>query len=327
MAVVVALFSLATPVLAQSIGDLSATTVPPLSLSLSPSHPSPHSTASLSVQSTVLDLANATLTITVNGSQAYTGNVRPTTVPIGAPGVTTSIKVIVTSQGRTYTDSIAVVPGDVALVEEPLASAPPLYPGKPLVPISGQVRLVAIASFRTSSGASINPANLSYSWRMGDSVLTSSSGIGRSSVIVNTPLQYRSGDFSVVVSTQDGSQTGAASVSLAPSDPSIRLYLNDPLLGIRFDHALSGSFSITDAEAAFYAAPFSFSTTHSTPTINWVLDGDTVGNEKTITLRPTGSGVGKSSLSISASEDSLYERAAISLPIIFGTASTNIFGL
>lgn len=314
---------------AQSLTDLSSSGgVPPISLSLSTQYPQPYSGVMLSVTSTTLTLANATLTVSVNGKSVYQGNVQPVPITIGAPGVVTTIKATVVSQGASYPATITVDPGDVSLVEEPLASAPPLYAGKPLVPISGQVRLVAVASFHTASGAAISPANLSYTWMQDDTTLGSVSGIGKSVAVVAAPLQYRSGNYSVIVTTQDGSEVGSASVSLSPQDPTIRVYTNDPLLGIRFDHALGGTFSITDPEASFYAAPFSFSLTSGAPSINWFLGGSPAATGNVVTLRPTGSGVGQSSLSVTAAETQYYENASASFTLSYGAKSGGgIFGL
>jgi hypothetical protein len=228
----------------------------------------------------------------------------------------------------SYAQTLNVRPGDLSLVQEPIASAPPLYLGKPLVPMQGEIRLVAVAGFRTAAGAAIDPATLSYSWRQDGSILTDASGIGASSVIVNAPMQYRSSSFSVVVSTQDTSEVAGASVSLAPQDPTLRIYASDPLLGIRFDRALTGSYPIRDTEASFYAAPFSFSLAHTAPIVTWFLGGASAANGSSITLRPTGAGAGTSALSVSAAESATYESALARLTLSYGaSAGPNIFGL
>jgi hypothetical protein len=282
----------------------------------------------LSVTSTTLTLANATLSVSVNGTNVYQGNVQPVAVAIGGPGQTTTITATVVSQGQSYSSSIAVDPGDVSLVEEPIASAPPLYAGKPLVPMSGEVRLVAVANFRTASGAAINPSTLSYTWMQGDTTLGSASGIGKSVAIVDTPLEYRAGDYSVTVSTQDGTEVGSGSVSITAESPTVRIYASDPLLGIEFDHALGGSFAIAGPEATFYAAPYSFSLADGAPALSWFVGNSSAQSGSTITLRPTGSGAGTSALSVSASESQLYENASANLSLSYGASGgTGLFGL
>jgi hypothetical protein len=323
---------LAAPLaLAQTASDLVGQGAPPpITLSLSTTYPQPDSSDTLVVQSTLLTLANATLAVSVNGTQIYNGNVQPIAVAIGGAGVPTNISVVVTSQGQSYPASLSVTPGDVSLVEEPLSSAPPLYAGKPEVALGGEVRLVAVAGFRTASGAAINPANLSYTWMQGGDTLGSSSGIGKSAIIVAAPLQYRAGDYSVTVTTQDGTQAGSASVSIAAENPSVRIYADDPLLGIEFNKALGGTYTINGPEASFYAAPFSFSTVSGAPALQWFLGGaSSAQSGNLITLRPTSNTAGQSTLSVSASESQQYESATAGLTLSYGAAASGggIFGL
>lgn len=294
-----------------------------LVLTLSPELPSPYSTATLSVQSTTLDLSASDMNVLVNGTSIYKGNVKGIPVKVGAAGSQMTIKVTVGSASQT----LSVHPAGVALIQEPQSSAPPLYMGKPLVPQAGSVRLVAVADFRTSTGKPIDPATLAYTWSQDDTTLQSYSGVGKSSYMAKVPLQYRAAKFSVKVSTQDGSQAGGATVSLMSQQPTARIYENDPLLGIRFDRALGGTFTITNAEESFYGAPYSFSITNALPTLSWFLNGDAAETGSVVTLRPSGSGKGTASLSLVANNDSTLENASAGLSLIFGASSGGLFGL
>jgi len=132
---------------------------------------------------------------------------------------------------------------------------------------------------------------------------------------------------SVTVSNQDGSLVGGGSLSLSPMEPSVRIYENDPLLGIRYDHALSDRFSIISAESTLFAAPFSLPTTIGTPFIQWFLNGSVAQTGSSITLRPTGSGQGSASLSLTASAGG-NTTATADLSLTFGAATgSNLFGL
>ena len=137
---------------------------------------------------------------------------------------------------------------------------PPLYPGKSLVPLEGSTRIVAVANLRDENGNPIDPSALSYAWTVDDTAIADSSGIGKDAIMVDSPLEYRSSEVSVAVQSQDGTLVGGDSLSLTPSEPTVRVYDNDPLLGILFDHALSGNYSINTAEDTLYAAPFSMPT-------------------------------------------------------------------
>ena len=308
---------------AQSIGT---SAVPSFTLSLSPQYPAPESTATISVLSTVLDIANTSMHVTVGGKPVYDGNVQPVAVAVGAGGSSTSVVVTLTSLGATYTKSISITPQDVSLVAEPQSSAPPLYPGKPRVPQGGTTRVVAIADLHTARGAALDPAALSYAWTVDGTALDSSSGIGKDALMVSSPLQYRARTVSVVAESQDGAYVGSASLTLSPEDPSVRLYEEDPLLGILYDHALSGTYAITGSEATLYAAPFSFPTNSGAPQLEWFLNGSSAQIGPTVTLRPTGSGQGSANVSLTASSGSFLSATAAVL-MQFGTKSTSIFGL
>jgi hypothetical protein len=184
-----------------------------------------------------------------------------------------------------------------------------------------------MANLKNAGGTSLDPGVLSYAWTVDGTQIANSSGIGKEVVIVASPMQYRVRDVSVAVRSQDGSQVGGASLSLSALEPSVRIYGNDPLLGIRFDHALSNNYAIAGAESTLYAAPFSLPTTNGTPLFQWFLNGAVAQTGSSITLRPTGSGQGSASLSLVASSGG-YTTATANLSLTFGaTSGSNLFGL
>src|SRR3989344_2228793 len=177
----------------------------------------------LPLDRTLLDLANSTMSISVNGKNIYTGAAKAVQISLGGPGQTTTVGASVTSLGRTYTRTLALKPGDVSLVVEPLATAPALYLGKPLGSLGGSARLVAVADFRTTPASRIDPATLSYAWSVDGTSLIGASGVGRSSVILPSPLAYRSRSVSVVVQSRDGSLVGGDSITLTSQNPVVRV--------------------------------------------------------------------------------------------------------
>lgn len=296
-------------------------------LSSEPQYPAPYSPVTLTIFSDSLDLTRATMVVTVAGNEIYRGTVQPVTTTVGGTGKPVAVNVTIFLDGTSYSQALSIQPQDVALIAEPISSEPPLYPGKPLVPIGGDVRVVAMADLRNAQGKEIDPTTYSYAWTVDGTRATNASGIGKDSMIVASPLQYRARTVSVVVISPDGTLVGGDSISLSPSEPSVEIYKNDPLLGILYDHALSGNYAITGAESTLYAAPFSFPTTSGTPTLQWFLNGDNAQAGDSITLRPTGSGQGSASLSLVASTGS-YITATTNLSLSFGTAmNSNFFGL
>ena len=312
---------------AQSLGDLGNISGEAFTLSVSPQYPAPHSQASVSFLSGSINLANATLTVFVGGKEIYKGSVRPVSIPLGKTGSVASVRVVISSGGANNSQTINIQPQDVVLVAEPISSAPPLYQGKSLVPLEGDVRVVAMADLKDAGGRASNSTKYSYAWTVDGVRIANASGIGKSAIIVASPLQYRSRTVSIAIANPDGSLVGGASLSLSAEEPSVRIYENDPLLGIRFERALSGSYRISGAEIMLYAAPFSFPTTGGSPFVQWFLNGSSAQTGNSITLRPTGSGKGNASLSLVASVGE-STTATTNLSLLFGAAAgANFFGL
>lgn len=313
--------------LAASAQSFDITSSQPFTLSVSPQYPAPYGQATLSELSSSLNLAGATMTVFAGGKQVYQGNVQPVAVTLGGAGILTNVKVIVSINGTQYSQTLAIRPQDVSLVAEPVSSAPPLYAGKPLVPLEGNTRMVAVANLRDGNGRALDPSTLSYAWTVNGTQIASASGIGKNAIIVASPLQYRESTVSVTVVSQDGNFTGGASFSLTAAEPIVRIYKNDPLLGILYDHALADNYAITGTEASLYAAPFSFPTSAAAPLLEWFLNGAAAQTGNSITLRPTGSGGGNASLSLVASSGD-FTKATASLSLSFGAqTSGNPFGL
>ncbi|MHB8660970.1 MAG: hypothetical protein ACYC75_03515 [Minisyncoccota bacterium] len=309
---------------AQFVGSIGDPT--PFTLSVDPQYPAPNSQVTITALSSSLDLTRSTMTVSVAGKVIYQGNVQLVAVMLGNTGDLTNVRVVITSGGVNYSRTLSIQPQDVVLVAEPISSAPPLYPGKPSVPLGGNVRVVAMANLKSAQAKGLDPTTFSYAWTVDGAQIADASGIGKEAVNVAAPLQYRTRMVSVVVTSPGGSLVGGASLSLSPLEPSLRIYENDPLLGILYDHALSGGYAITGAESTLFAAPFSLPTTDGTPLLQWFLNGAAAQTGSSITLRPTGSGQGTASLSLVASAGS-YTSATANLSLSFGATSSNLFGL
>ncbi len=317
----------AIPTIDVSSLDASIAASDPFTISVDPQYPTPGSQVSISLLSASLDLNNATLTATQNGKQIYKGSVVPMFVQLGKGGSVTNVTLTISSAGSVYKKSVVIQPQDVSLIAEPVASAPPLYLGKPLIPLEGNTRVVAVANFKDAGGRTLDPSTLSYAWTVDNTQIANSSGIGKSSILVASPLQYRARAVSVSVQDQNGYLVGGGSLSIEPTDPVVRVYEQDPLLGILFDHALSTSYTVGSRESSLFAAPYSFPILGKMPKIQWTLDGVTAQAGNSITLRPVGTGQGSAALSVNAAAGDTTEDSA-DLSITFGAKpSSNLFGL
>jgi hypothetical protein len=302
-------FLLPSTISAQSLQSLSGG-AEAVSLSITPDYPAPYGEAFLSVTSSTLNLAASSMRVRI---------------PLAGAGVLQEVDVEITTGGETISKTISVQPEDVVIVAEPLSTTPPLYPGRPLIPLGGTVRLVALANLRTNSGAVVDPTTASYRWSINGAYRANSSGIGRSSILLTSPLKYRSATVSVVVTSPSGDLVGGDSFTFFAQEPTLRTYEKDALLGVRFGRALPSKYAITGAEATLFAGAFSFPT-QSPLSLEWFVDGASVHAGNSITLRPSGSGKGNSSLSLVAGTGD-SAKTSLGMSLSFDTKSSNLFGL
>lgn len=299
----------------------------PVSLVLTPQYPRPNQVVSVSPRSTLIDLNASTVRVSVNGANVYEGSgTRPVSFPAGALGERTTVAVTVTDpSGRVYTKQQVIRPAEVSLVLESASTAHPFYQGGGLVASEGRVRLVALADLRTAPGTRLSPANLVYTWKLGNRILTDSSGIGRSTLTATAPIRYRNADISVTVTSPDNTLVGEARTTVSAVDPVARIYQNDPLLGPNFDVALANRFTMPDTEATFRAVGYFFSVP---PSYSWRVNNSSGGGDKDITVRATGNGQGTANLLVTASEPSSPRNALGSFSVVFGERSGfGFFGL
>jgi hypothetical protein len=318
VALVLPLFLGAVPVHAQFAST------DPLTVSVSPENPKPYDTVTVTPDSTLVDLAAARITVSVNGKVVVNGGgVQSVPITVGGPGERTSITVSASVGGQTYTKQVTLRPADVSLVLEPVSTTHPFYRGASLTAPQGRVRIIALADLRSSPGARINPSTLVYTWKWGDKVLADQSGIGRYILSVSAPVRYRDAQITVTVATVDSTVIAQSSTVVSPIDPVVRIYRNDPLMGPNFNRALSDGYSMTSQEEAFRGVAYYFGTL---PSLSWAVNGQAASTDREVTVRATGSGEGNASLSLSASASATGQSASQALSVHFGAKKTNIFG-
>jgi hypothetical protein len=295
-----------------------------LTLVINPDYPRPYQTVVITPESTLIDLSASSITFTVNGTVVQRGTGAETaSVTMGGPGSVTNITVTAVNNGETYSKSLSIRPADVALLVEPTSTAHPFYEGATLISSEGRLRIIAVPDLRTSAGTQISAANLVYTWKNGNQILQSSSGIGKSVLTATAPIRYRDTVITLTVTSQDSSIVGQATVRISPRDPLVRIYENDPLLGPRFDTALPGSITLNETEATYRAVPYFFTTN---PTLTWEMNGSASQTGQDITVRPSGSGKGSAILGVTATTGKLGQLANGRLSVTFGRSSTSIFG-
>ena len=291
----------------------------PLTIAISPTYPKPYETVTVTVGSTLVDLAASTITIYAGGAEVEKG-MRSAQVKMGGPGSRTTIRAVAAGAEGTYEKSLTIAPSDISLVVEPATTMHPLYDGAGLVASEGKLRIVAVADLRTAPGTRIPSSQISYTWRLGNQVLQVDSGLGRSVLNATAPVRYRDAVVSVTATNAAKTISAQASVAIAPADPIVRIYRSDPLSGISFEKALSGSFALVGSEETFRVVPFFFK---EIPAIAWSLNGSPSGSGQDVTVRSS-SGAGTAQLGVVATGKEA--RADANLTLRFGEGGIGIFG-
>jgi hypothetical protein len=298
--------------------------VDPLTISVSPRYPKPFDTITIRLQSSLLDLLSSTITIRVNDVVVADGlSERTATAVVGGTGEETVIVAEVVAEGQTFTKELRLRPADLALIVESSSTAHPFYKGATLPAAEAPVRLLAFADFRNSAGAQIPPESLVYTWRLGERVLQDQSGAGKSVLQATAPLRYRDARVLVTVSDPVTGFSAESGVTVTPADPLVRVYRNDPLLGVRYEEAVSGAISLKGEEETFRAVPYYFS---GAPVFLWTINSVEQGTAPDITLRATG-GAGSATVAASVRDASAFSSAVQNLTVQFGASRpTGIFG-
>lgn len=301
----------------------------PFTVSVLPEYPKPYDNILIKTGSTLLNLAECVVTVSVNGTvvQEDSGT-RPATARMSGPGSATVIKVSVKDpSGAVYTKELTLRAADVALVIEPTSTTHPFYEGAAMVAPEGRVRLVALPDFRTAAGTPIPAKDLVYTWKNGDQILNDQSGIGRSVLDGVAPVRYRNAEITVTVTDKGHSFAGAASAVVAPTDPFILIYRTYPLLGTWFERAIGGSATLTDTEDSYRAVGYSF---RNAPSYAWTVNGQANETDDDITVRVTTPGSGTAQVAVTATQGAgaFLQRVEQAFSLNFSSSrSTGIFGL
>lgn len=293
----------------------------PLIISISPANPRPYDEIAITPRSNLINLPASQVKITVNGTVIEEGSGSRTAVTtLGGPGTRTTVRVDAVFNGDSYSKEVVISPGDVSLVVEPATLSHPFYEGASLVAPEGRLRIVAMADLRTAPGTRIPPERLSYTWKLGERVLSEQSGIGRSVLEATAAPRYRDAEVSVTVASIDGAVRGAATANVAAASPELLVYRDDPLLGVDFSRALSGTFVMTGEEDSFRAVPFHFL---DAPSFAWTLNGSAAGANDRLTVRAEGA---RGTARIGARASRGTESADASFSVQFGSERAGFFG-
>lgn len=227
-----------------------------VSIVASPAQPAPNSTVRLTLQSPLYDLKNSLISWRVNGEPLTEGQgIVSVSVNVGDAGETTEVTAALISGDNDALAVAVLTPASIDLLWEAEGFVPPMYRGRTLPGVGARVTFAAYPTF-VHDGVRVDPKDLTYTWRNGDTVLGSLSGRGRSTISIDAPTLFGAETVSVEATTQDGTIAARASARIESPNTTLRLYENHPLFGPLY-HAPFGASGFTpETEVTFLAVPY-----------------------------------------------------------------------
>ena len=279
-----------------------------ISVDMSPETPGAHETVAISVTSFATNLDAATVTWVVNGRKVASGrglkNISVTTAGVGQK---TQIDITINAQEGLITKNLTITPSSVDLIWEAHTYTPPFFKGKPLFSEESLVKWIAIPHIMRN-GSEVSPQNLIYTWSQNGTVLGDSSGNGKNGLVLIGGIIPRPMDVSVKVTDPQTGSVAENEIAIAPQDPLVLLYQDDPLYGIRYEHALQGIYNLIQNEVRIATVPYYFATqTRGNPhmTYSWNINSNPIADNLNATEQTfrKGNAVGNAAIGVSVTED------------------------
>lgn len=305
-----------------------------LTLTITPERPGAYTRVEAELESFVVDLSRSFIRWSVNGAVIKEGDGEVNaSFETGAFGEATRLSVSAfTFDGQVLSKTLTLRPAEVMLVWQAHSYVPPFYKGKALFPLQGVGTVIAVPAFPNGEGGFMNPKELIYTWSEGGNVTSDGSGFGKDAFAVMGRIPIRPLVIGVDVATRDGSLNGRGEIIIEAIQPVLRLYEDHPLYGLRFERALSGTFTLSGKEIKVAALPYYFEASRrNAPAISydWSLNGESLSRERlpVVTLRRVSDEGGLSRLSLQAQHgDKMFQGSETAVTIemreeLFGTTN------
>ena len=230
-------------------------------ISISPAEPRARQTVEVVLKSFSININTSYISWILNGKRVKEGRGASTySFETGALGTESSVRVIVnTEAGIRIEQSFQIQPAEVDLIWEAFTYVPAFYKGKALATSKSRIKITAIPHFIIKGGARITSDNIIYTWRKDRRVLGSFSGTGKQSIIIDGPRLFENIRVGVSVSSLGEEYSARGEIVIQGEDPQILFYEKHPTEGIRYGHALSPEFTLSQEEIVIRAEPYFFS--------------------------------------------------------------------
>lgn len=239
-------------------------------VNIAPGNPAPNENVSIEISSYSSNLDSVLISWSLNGKSALSGIGKKSfslTAPVA--GGEATVSVIISLPDGDIEKRIVIRPAVTVLLWQATDSyVPPFYKGKALATADSEIKIVAIPEINTSTGT-VNPKNMTYSWKKDYNNEQEASGYGKNSYTYVNDYLEDSNNISVTASTIDQNYSSTANIDVGTVVPKILFYKNDINMGTIWEHALGDGHRIVGDEI-MEAAPYFISPSDlRIPTLSW----------------------------------------------------------
>jgi len=264
---------------------------------INPENPRPFGDVSLSLGSYAIDINKAEIVWSSNKKILFSGTGK-TVYSFKAGGVNTntiiSIEITPEETSIKINKQIVITPSDMDILWEAVDSyTPPFYKGKALPSQEGLIKIVALPN--TSGLINVDTKNISYTWKLDDTISQNASGFGKSSYTFRNSSLSDGEKISVVASGKGSSYNTEGFVKLNITNPELIFYKKSPTEGIIYENAFLNDGYVTDKEITFVAEPYFLAMKNNISdfSFKWKINGEDIETPKKprqLTVRPDGNG-------------------------------------
>lgn len=249
-----------------------------ITLSVSPSYPTPGQNTTATLSSYVTDLNKANISWSINNEEVGTG-VGQKTLTFNAPEIGSTLVInarIETISGQTLAKNITIEGNGVDMLWQAVDSyVPPFYKGKALGSKEGSFKIVAIPNVITK-GERISSNNLAYTWRKDGNGQPGASGWGKSFFVYKNSYIDPTNSIEVKVADVFGNTNTQGKIRIAPTQPKIVLYKKGATSNTTLSNNIQNGFTLSKDGETIVAIPYFFSTKNinfGELRFNWSING------------------------------------------------------
>lgn len=300
-----------------------------MALYASNENPNPGSAVTITAESYSIDLENSSLAWYVNGSLVEEGEgITTRQIVAGALGSETYVSVVAENNGETARAELLIAPVEIDVLWEATSYTPALYKGRALASAGSEIRAVALVRFVNRNGTTIDPKNITYTWKINGNVIPSISGKGKTTARIPSPELFGTNTVSLEAVSSDNTRAGNVSYAIPSFEPQLAIYQKHPLFGTLFNDALRSDVQIRENELTLTAIPYFAKATKPTDAklaYLWSINGTRVPSDEEdkhlLTINAEGS-TGRALVGLEFNDGTLFGEAKSAWNVFFNSSGS-----